>query len=182
MVSEVHVFSWRLVIGSAIIYVESGNITESRLAFREAIDDPSYEQNDNRGVQLVYGMQSTEDDPTCALNQPVGSVVTKSGQTLVFPNCYQHRVEPFELENKHKAGVRRILVFFLVDPTNYIVSTAHIAPQQREWYPPGRPDPPGTMSYKDALAYREELMAERQAFTKVNNEEVFQREFSLCEH
>jgi len=39
------------------------------------------------------------------------------GRCIAFPNIYQHRVSPFELRDKSKPGHRKILAFFLVDPT-----------------------------------------------------------------
>jgi len=38
------------------------------------------------------------------------------------------------------------------------------------------------MSLSEAKEYRAELMAERKYFISKNNEEYFEREFSLCEH
>ncbi|CAI7853501.1 unnamed protein product [Closterium sp. NIES-54] len=42
-------------------------------------------------------------------------------------------VAPFELQDKTRAGHRKILVFFLVDPRVAIVSTARVPPQQLSW-------------------------------------------------
>ena len=72
---------------------------------------PGYQQDDPDGVRTAYGLE--DNDP---LVENLGSVVTKEGRCLAFPNIYQHCVAPFRLEDPTRAGVRRILVFFLVDP------------------------------------------------------------------
>jgi hypothetical protein len=64
------------------------------------------------------------------LNQNLGSIITKSGRAIAFPNLYQHCVAPFSLLDNSKPGHRKILVFFLVDPAYHILSTALVPPQQ----------------------------------------------------
>ncbi|MEV6769012.1 DUF4246 domain-containing protein [Nocardia sp. NPDC051030] len=158
------------IVSTGIYYWDSENITESRLGFRAAIDDPDYEQNDSNGVRDVYGL--TDEDP---LNQVLGSVQTGAGRALAFPNILQHRVAPFRLADPDRPGHRKILAFFLVDPSTTIVSTSDIPPQQ-PW------SETSTMTLDQAKAYREELMRERKFFIGEHNEDLYEREFSLCEH
>jgi len=82
---------------------------------------------------------------------------------IVFPNFYQHRVAPFQLKNPNEIGQRKILIFFLVDPSIRILSTANVPPQQ-------------------AKEHRKKLKFEGNFFIKQNNELFFERPFSLCEH
>eukprot|EP01097_Dermamoeba_algensis_P011482 TRINITY_DN8906_c0_g1_i1.p1 TRINITY_DN8906_c0_g1~~TRINITY_DN8906_c0_g1_i1.p1 ORF type:complete len:513 (+),score=136.73 TRINITY_DN8906_c0_g1_i1:65-1603(+) len=183
------------IVASGIFYYHSENITESRLAFRQAIVEPEYDQSDFRGIEQVYGLESDKS----SLNQYLGSVVTQQGRCLVFPNIYQHKVAPFELRDGTKPGHRKILVFFLVDPTKKILSTSTVSPQQSHWlaeelrqYAPFNQLPRELvegiaevsnwpMSMKSAKEHREELMKERKYFIGVNTE-IFEREFSMCEH
>ena len=65
--------------------------------------------------------------------QGVGDVVTKTHRCVAFPNLYQHQVQPFRLEDPTKPGHRKILVFFLVDPTRKVLSATNVVPQQQEW-------------------------------------------------
>ena len=65
--------------------------------------------------------------------QIIGDVIAKTHRCVAFPNLYQHQVQPFRLEDPTKPGHRKILVFFLVDPTQRILSATDVAPQQREW-------------------------------------------------
>ena len=62
--------------------------------------------------------------------QDVGDVTTKMHRCVAFPNLYQHQLQPFRLEDPTRPGHRRVLVFFLVDPTRKVFSATDVAPQQ----------------------------------------------------
>ncbi|MEU1472915.1 DUF4246 domain-containing protein [Streptomyces sp. NPDC005761] len=158
------------IVSTGIYYWDSENITESRLSFRTALDDPNYEQNDDNGLREVYGLEDED-----ALNQPLGSTSTPAGRCLAFPNILQHRVGSFRLTHPTRPGYRKILAFFLVDPSEKIVSTSDVPPQQ-PW------SDTSTMTLEQARTYREELMQERRFFVNEHNEQLYEREFSLCEH
>ncbi|MDF6022540.1 DUF4246 domain-containing protein [Streptomyces sp. JH34] len=158
------------IVSTGIYYWDSENITESRLSFRAALDDPSYEQNDDNGLREVYGLENED-----ALNQTLGSASTPAGRCLAFPNVLQHRVSSFRLTDSTRPGYRRILAFFLVDPSERIVSTSDVPPQQ-PW------SDTSTMTLEQAKDYREQLMRERKFFVDEHNEQLYEREFSLCEH
>lgn len=158
------------IVSTGIYYWDSENITESRLSFRAALDDPDYEQNDDNGLREVYGLEDED-----ALNQVLGSAPTPAGRCLAFPNVLQHRVGPFRLADPTRPGHRKILAFFLVDPAENIVSTSDVPPQQ-PW------SDTSTMTLEQARDYREQLMQERKFFVDEHNEQLYEREFSLCEH
>ncbi|KAG0219175.1 hypothetical protein B0O80DRAFT_533492 [Mortierella sp. GBAus27b] len=183
------------IVASGIYYYHTENITESRLNFRIQVKEPGYEQSDDRGVSIMYGLGDQE-----ALNQNLGGIVTKQDRCIAFPNIYQHQVQPFELEDPTKAGSRSILVFFLVDPETPILSTTHVPPQQKDWDTPRgvmlaalEKLPPELVmkihqlvdwpiGLEEAKEHRLELMKERKYFVKTMNEEMFERPFYLCEH
>ena len=183
------------IVASGIYYYSSSNLTQSDLQFRTAIYEPDYQQNDDRGVATVYGLQNNG-----PLNQSLGSIITQEDRCIAFPNIYQHRVAPFELKDRTQIGIRKILVFFLVDPSVRIISTAHVPPQQSEWYcdvirnmSPFKELPALVierilhyvqfpMTLGEAKEHREKLMAERKYFISENNKLSFERPFSLCEH
>ncbi|KAI8916968.1 hypothetical protein DFJ77DRAFT_429368 [Powellomyces hirtus] len=131
--------SWHLegtedesIIATAIHYLSIDNITPSRLSFRQVCDDEfpsSYEQDDRRGVEAIYGLVDNR-----SRNQVVGSIDAIQGRCVAFPNCYQHRVEPFQLADPTKPGHRKILCFFLVNPKKRITSTRDVPPQQFSWW------------------------------------------------
>lgn len=158
------------IVSTGIYYWDSENITESRLSFRAALDDPNYEQNDDNGLREVYGLEDED-----ALNQTLGSASTPAGRCLAFPNILQHRVGSFHLTDPTRPGHRKILAFFLVDPSEKIVSTSDVPPQQ-PW------SETSTMTLEQANEFREQLMRERKFFVDEHNEQLYEREFSLCEH
>ncbi|KAB1990177.1 DUF4246 domain-containing protein [Streptomyces triticiradicis] len=158
------------IVSTGIYYWDSENITESRLSFRAALDDPHYEQSDDDGMREVYGLEDAD-----ALNQVLGSASTPAGRCLAFPNILQHRVGSFRLTDPTRPGHRKILAFFLVDPSEKIVSTSDVPPQQ-PW------SETSTMTLEQAENYREQLMQERKFFVDEHNEQLYEREFSLCEH
>jgi hypothetical protein len=90
-----------------------------------ALDDPRYEQNDDNGLRDVYGLENED-----ALNQVLGSTSTPAGRCLAFPNILQHRVGSLRLADPSRPGHRKILAFFLVDPSERIVSASDVPPQQ----------------------------------------------------
>jgi hypothetical protein len=184
------------IVATGIYYYSLENVTAPDLSFREAVDDPNYEQSDEVGVEVVHGLH--DEDP---LVQVLGAVETRPGRCLVFPNIFQHKVGPCELIDRTKSGKRRILAFFLVDPTHRAVSTGDVPPQQPAWFlsilcrfsPLFMLLPPEIiaiiaslleypMSIAAAHEYREELMAERSSVDADVSGEIFEREFSLCEH
>jgi len=50
-------------------------------------------------------------------------------------------VQPFHLVDPTKPGVRKILVFFLVDPAEPVSSTATVTPQQMHWFKHAKQSP-----------------------------------------
>jgi Protein of unknown function (DUF4246) len=185
------------ICATAIYYYDVENITDARITFRaEAfLDDMEmqYEQNDHVPLQIIFGTDSMSQEPAV---QTLGSVVTKGGRMIAFPNTLQHKVEPFSLIDKTKPGHRRFLVLWLVDPHYRVMSTANVPPQQHEWwtneiYKLGWKLPPeltkmvtdnsdSLMRMDEAKEHRLKLMDERVKFVSAvegNFEEYF-----LCEH
>lgn len=192
------------ICATAIYYYDNENITPSYLAFRqpsdvgELEDDIGYEQSDWDWLQPIYGLENGE--PAV---QVVGSVESREGRVVTFPNILQHQVQPFKLVDPTKPGHRKILALFLVDPNISIISTANIPCQRRDWW--GRiltssrdvlPKLPMELrekviedvedfpiSLEHAKQLREELMAERKAFVADYQTKNFNSvTISLCEH
>lgn len=127
------------IVGTAIYYLDSENVTPSSLAFR--MQTSSYQdeyqdlvgQDDHVWLSAVFGAKLGGGTGSPCL-QNYGSVDTREGRLLAFPNVFQHRVSGFELADKSKPGHRRIMVLWLVDPQTRIISTANVPPQQRHWW------------------------------------------------
>ena len=149
-------------------------------------------------VQIPYHPGELRD--TCISDTPcvqgIGEVITRTHRCVAFPNVYQHQVQPFRLEDTTKPGHRKILVFFLVDPTQKILSATDVAPQQRDWvtdamYHAGQNSPftklpiellrmissknEGVMTRLEAEKYREELMSEREIAVEESGRAYFGR-------
>ncbi|KAJ7086405.1 hypothetical protein B0H15DRAFT_347732 [Mycena belliarum] len=191
------------IVASGIYYYDEENITESRLAFRVPTEEPKYhEQDDHECMSTLYGIDRDDD---CV--QEIGSMVTKAGRALSWPNLFQHRVSSFELADATRAGHRKILAIFLVDPTaDPIASATDIPPQQAEWAADALQDSlsdpqsrvshlpqeladsikerlsPNMMTRAEAEAYRLRLMKERTAFVSTHTETTYSLKFNMCEH
>ena len=170
--------SWHLeglahehIIATGIYYYEQKNITANYLRFRSTITDSSdvnYPQNNSEYVKTHYGYDVTDSEEIpCFVN--LGRAQTKENTCLVFPNFFQHQVSEFELVDATKPGYRKILVFFLIDPSVTILSTANVKEQQ------------DSISLADAKLFREILMFQRKYEIKDQNL-FFERHWSLCEH
>uniref|UniRef100_A0A914DMX4 Uncharacterized protein n=1 Tax=Acrobeloides nanus TaxID=290746 RepID=A0A914DMX4_9BILA len=195
------------IVASGIYYYDMENITESRLRFRQAVATPTEfggeadmpaSSDDNGNLHIwcnhFYGLGNGS-----YWNQELGYVCAEPGRLIVFPNVFQHKVEPFELVDKTKPGHRKILVFFLVDPNISILSTERVPPQQNSWLfkevckivpqiamlpdlVKKRIQELLPMTLDEAKIFREELMKERKYYIRESGSKIFQRPFSLCEH
>ncbi|RDA92039.1 hypothetical protein CP533_0984 [Ophiocordyceps camponoti-saundersi (nom. inval.)] len=189
------------ICATALYYYDNENITESRLAFRAPANEEnlseslSYEQDDRLNIERAFAIRSQYDTL-----QDVGSVLTRPGRAIFFPNLFQHRVQPFSLADPSKPGHRKILALFLVDPAVPVISTANIPPQQRHWCAAGQAEGgKGTglpaevtklvldnmdslIGEEDAKRFREELMKERTVLQENMETKLKEVEWSFCEH
>ena len=127
--------------------------------------------------------------------QDIGDVITKTHRCVAFPNLYQHKVQPFHLQDHAKPGHRKIFVFFLVDPTRRVLSATEVPPQQREWVTEAMRSAgqdsgfaklpyellamisdanEGAMTREEAEKYKEELRSERTILIEENNRTYFE--------
>ncbi|EIN12310.1 hypothetical protein PUNSTDRAFT_118210 [Punctularia strigosozonata HHB-11173 SS5] len=190
------------IVASFIYYYDSENITESSLAFRNATAEPDdHHQHDFECMWLLYKYKQWE-----ATSQEIGEIPTKQGRTIAFPNIYQHNVGKFELIEKSKPGHRKILVFFLVDPTTTVPSASTVPAQRKDWIQRAVVEATANprslwsrlpaeiidmileyvysyaISSEDAVRIREELMNERTQFVEFVDGQRFNHPFNLCEH
>lgn len=174
------------------------NISESKLSFRTGFEDPQYEQGDNVYTEVIFGLHDED-----IMVKDIGNIEAKEDRIVIFPNMFQHHVDPFELTDKTKPGRRRILCFFIVDPYNdKVLSSKQVPPQNNEWWNDATLDylfpnnlkerildlkngETWPMTFEHAAIVREALMEERSARESLDdgyNESAFMRTFSLCEH
>ncbi|KAK3991074.1 hypothetical protein QBC44DRAFT_57751 [Cladorrhinum sp. PSN332] len=130
------------IVGTALYYLDSDNITETHLEFRAQTrgmymsDDHPWNtvgQDAYHWMEHVYGTLFGEMSGVSA-QQNYGTVLTPEGRLLAFPNVFHHRVSGFKLADPTKPGHRRFIALWLVDPCTRIISTANVPPQQAEWW------------------------------------------------
>ncbi|KAF7952592.1 uncharacterized protein EAE97_002089 [Botrytis byssoidea] len=125
------------IAGTALYYLDSENITSNDLSFRmqtpEEIDDElGTGQYSYSWLEQVFGTNLGQSNSPCLQNY--GSVETRQGRLLAFPNVFQHKVSSFRLEDPTKPGHRRFIALWLVDPTLRVISTANVPPQRLDWW------------------------------------------------
>lgn len=127
------------IVATALYYLDSENTTPSHLDFRmqtsyDQDESPMLDQFCFSWMERVYATNlGTGGYYPCCL-QRYGSVETKQGRLLAFPNVFQHRVSSFELMDKTKPGHRRFIALWLVDPLTRIINTGNVPPQQQNWW------------------------------------------------
>ncbi|EGF78196.1 hypothetical protein BATDEDRAFT_91047 [Batrachochytrium dendrobatidis JAM81] len=117
------------IVATGLYYYDVENITTPKLDYREAVDCFDYQ-----GASDMYWKDVCDIDQESPRNQYIGSLELPNGRCVVYPNRYQHKEQSFELADPAQPGHCKILTFFVVDPSRRIVSTAHVAPQQPQWY------------------------------------------------
>lgn len=189
------------IIATALYYYDSENISDCNLDFRTIANSEGlsveleYGQSDELNIRRAFAIDVDD------VNQDIGSVLTREGRALFFPNLFQHHVSPFKLADPTKPGHRKILALFLVDPEIPIISTANVPPQQRSWWERQVDGLRGTklmnlppeirnqvaegvnwpIDEEEAKATRLELMEERSTLSQGKIQSL-QQSFNFCEH
>ncbi|OAJ38106.1 hypothetical protein BDEG_22066 [Batrachochytrium dendrobatidis JEL423] len=154
------------------------SITASCDRFDERASDMYWED--------VYGI-----DRESPRSQYIGSLEVSNGRCVVYSNRYQHKEQSFELADPTQPGHCKILTFFVVNPACRIVSTAHVAPQQPQWYNSSLDKahiPPelwndatqyiqGVQSPAEAKHYRDELTSDQTRITAAYKD-IYERVYS----
>ncbi|CAK7203856.1 hypothetical protein SEUCBS139899_006605 [Sporothrix eucalyptigena] len=189
------------ICATALYYYDEENITPSHLSFRQNVDEEELmmvpAQSAFNSLESYMGV---ENEGVAVMD--LGSVLTRPGRLLAFPNVLQHRVGSFQLQDATKPGHRKILAMFLIDPHRRVLSSANVPPQRKDWWsqhvhatPTALSRLPNElfshvidlvdsfpMSWDQAFAIREDLMKERSALTQQQEDEINEHTFSFCEH
>ncbi|KAF0972265.1 hypothetical protein FDP41_009469 [Naegleria fowleri] len=107
------------IVATGIYYYHSENVKESFLDFRQNLTD-----RELRDYGAPEGTLSFE---------LLGSVETKQDRCIAFPNIFQHRVKHFFPLDPTRPAIRKILVFFLINPKKPIISTNDIDVQRLDF-------------------------------------------------
>ncbi|EGF84276.1 hypothetical protein BATDEDRAFT_85330 [Batrachochytrium dendrobatidis JAM81] len=176
------------IVATGLYYYDVENITTPKLDFREAVDF-YYQRASDMYWKDVYDIINRES----RRNQYIGSLEVPNGRCAVYPNLYQHKEQSFELADPTQPGHCKILTFFVVNPACRTVSTAHVAPQQPQWYNSSldkTPIPPelwndatqyiqGVQSPAEAKHYRDKLTSDRTRITAVYNKDIYEQAYNL---
>ncbi|KAL1872039.1 hypothetical protein Daus18300_004408 [Diaporthe australafricana] len=154
------------ICATALYYLDSENVTDSSLSFRMQTWSEQSEfqehvsQDDYHWLECCYGTKLSSG--SCLQNY--GSVETREGRLLAFPNVFQHRVSSFNLADPTRPGHRRFIALWLVDPHRRILSTANVPPQQRDWWAEsvfGKPEDNRTSATSHLPAEMVQLLREK---------------------
>ncbi|CAE7637947.1 KEA5 [Symbiodinium microadriaticum] len=123
----------------------------------------------NEGCAMIAGFPQCRaaqmDEVVKAGLVPLGQLPLPHRRLAAWPNSHIHKVENIS-NTSESLAVRRIVVFWLVNPGVRIISTQHVPKQQ------------GVMPLEEAQNHRLSLMEER----KLHKQNWNLREVSLCEH
>ncbi|KAL5039998.1 hypothetical protein RTP6_7825 [Batrachochytrium dendrobatidis] len=172
------------IVATGLYYYDVENITTPKLDYREAVYCFDYQ-----GASDMYWKDVCDIDQESPRNQYIGSLEVPNGRCVVYPNRYQHKEQSFELADPTQPGHCKILTFFVVNPSCRIVSTAHVAPQQPQWYNSSLDKthiPPelwnditqyiqGVQSPAEAKHYRDELTNDRTRIIRAYNEKIYEQ-------
>ncbi|KAK5666797.1 hypothetical protein QVD99_006850 [Batrachochytrium dendrobatidis] len=176
------------IVATGLYYYDVENITTPKLDFREAVSWCHYQ-----GASDMYWKDVCDIDQESPRNQYIGSLEVSNGRCVVYPNRYQHKEQSFELADPTQPGHCKILTFFVVNPACRIVSTAHVAPQQPQWYNSSLDKahiPPelwndimryiqGVQSPAEAKHHRDELTSDRTRIIKAYNTYRYEQKYNL---
>ncbi|KAJ2235781.1 hypothetical protein IWW45_002313 [Coemansia sp. RSA 485] len=184
------------IIATAVCCYDEQNVTQGMIAFRDRLHGKiEYVEDDKQSLNLDYGLFSNPRNNTEILRKEIGNVKISQGLCVGYPNLYQHKSSGFRLEDPTKPGYRKMLTFYLVDPSIKIPSTKFVPPQQKSWwadkvlktkpfnampliiqeYILGNVDFP--ISHKKALQLRRQTNEERIARNKHATNAYFEQEF-----
>ncbi|KAF4167591.1 hypothetical protein CNMCM6936_004855 [Aspergillus lentulus] len=124
---------------------------EDALIFGPPDPEEKYACWDVKYIGRLFGFETIQHAPAW---QELGKVRMPPGRLISFPNAFQYRMGPLELQDKTKPGHCRFLTLSLVDPTYRICSTRNVPPQQPDWINGSG----SQMDLKEALELKEELM------------------------
>lgn len=173
------------IIANSIYTLDSENISEPQSSFRqrcdqggpwvydriggwdtEEEDDSDFDDPANmtrnshwdlKYIGRLLGLESMQGSPAL---QELGDVKMPSGRLISFPNAFQHKMGPLQLEDKTQPGHCRFLTLSLVDPTSRICSTRNVLPQQTGWLKGDGIQSMPQMDSNEAQELREELIKE----------------------
>ncbi|KAJ5805800.1 uncharacterized protein N7503_003402 [Penicillium pulvis] len=170
------------IVANAIYALDSENVSEPQICFRQrckkagtgtwVYDRIGAEDSDEEGsdyddlylkhalwdVKYIGRLLGSEDIQYSPAWQQLGEVKVPPGRLISFPNAFQRRMGPLQLQDKTKPGHCRFLTLSLVDPTYRLCSTWNVLPQQTDWIRGDGAESTTHMDLEEAFELREELV------------------------
>ncbi|KAF3398054.1 hypothetical protein F1880_005779 [Penicillium rolfsii] len=163
------------IIANAIYTLDSTNVSEpltwvyDRFGAMDSDNDESDRDSDDSYRDLLlehalwdldyisrlFGYEDIQYSPAW---QQLGEVKLRPGRLISFPNAFQHRMGPLELQDKTKPGRCRFLTLSLIDPNYRLCSTWNVPPQQPGLNHQSGPQSSRPMDLTEALQLRDELL------------------------
>ncbi|KAL4932551.1 DUF4246 domain-containing protein [Aspergillus undulatus] len=112
---------------------------------------------DVKYIGRLFGFENIQYTPAW---QQLGEIEMPPGRLISFPNAFQRRMGPLQLQDKSKPGYCRFLTLSLVDPTYQLCSTRNVLPQQTGWIKGDGAESATQIDLVEALELREELVKE----------------------
>ncbi|KAJ1646832.1 hypothetical protein LPJ64_001716 [Coemansia asiatica] len=123
------------IIATVVCYYDEHNVTQGDIAFRDRLNSKiEYVEGDRQSINLDYGLLKNPRADSEILTKYIGSVNIFQGLCVGFPNLYQCKSSGFKLADPTKPGHRKMLTFYLIDPSIKIPSTEFVPPQQKSWW------------------------------------------------
>ncbi|KAJ2880750.1 hypothetical protein H4R27_004530 [Coemansia aciculifera] len=127
------------VFAVGLYFYDVENIASPKLKFRDPVTTPSF--NHWNGYNDFCRVHDVEEASPYArysaykryYSQEVGEMEIKSGSYICYPNFYQTRMPSFELADPTRPGHVKYIAFYIAGPTQRLVSTEIIPPQQPNW-------------------------------------------------
>ena len=119
--TAVYVYSVHNTSSASISFRRRINAEEAMLA-KDYIQAPPWATD-------LYGARSG--DPVI---QHMGDIKLTENRMITYPNTFQTRLLPFELNNKDQPGHVKLVVLHLVDPNRRMMSTAMVPTQRQDWW------------------------------------------------
>ncbi|KAJ2060050.1 hypothetical protein GGI17_003986 [Coemansia sp. S146] len=127
------------VFAVGLYFYDVENIANPKLKFRDpVISKPFYYANGLKDFCRSHVVEEADENDLLAehrrlYSQEVGEVEIRSGSYICYPNFYQTKMPSFELADPTRPGHLKYIAFYIVDPTQRLVSTQIVPPQQPNW-------------------------------------------------
>ncbi|KAJ2017075.1 hypothetical protein GGI08_003946 [Coemansia sp. S2] len=126
------------VFAVGVYFYDVENIANLKLKFRDPVALQLIMQHEYEDFRRSHDMEEADSyhyigASRSYYSQPVGEVEIKSGSYICYPNFYQTKMPSFELADPTRPGHVKYIAFYVVGPTQRLVSTQIVPPQQPNW-------------------------------------------------